>query len=99
MELLKIDGRDPDVAKALLGVLTDVIGRIHVVQRVLRPRRPAAVLRWNLGSRVQPRARVALEKLTEQLFAVSIAVGPCRIEEVAAECHRTGPRGQRLLVL
>ena len=54
VKLLEIDRRDADVREALLRVLADVVGRIDIVQRVLRTRRPPSILRRNLRRRIQP---------------------------------------------
>ena len=91
--------RDAEVAQALLGVLADVVGGKDVVERVLRPRRPLAVLRRDLGRDVEPLVRMPLQQLAEQPLAVPVAVGPRGVEEVAAELDRPVERRQRLLVV
>ena len=82
----------PRFSQAVLGVLADVIGRKHVVERVLGPRRPLAVLRRDLGRDVQLLVRVPLQQLAEQLLALALAVGPGRVEEIATELDRAVER-------
>ncbi len=55
MELLEIDRRQAEEPETLLGVLADVIGRIRIVDRVLRLARPLHVLRRDLGRDVSGR--------------------------------------------
>ncbi len=90
VKLLKIDRRDADVCEALLGVLADVVRRIDVIERVLGPCRPSSILRRDLRCRVQTFSRMSRQQFAEQLLAVSIAVRPRGVEEVAAQALPPG---------
>src|SRR5688500_6713742 len=41
---------------------------------------------------------MAFQQLAEQLFTMAVAIRPCGVKEVAAECHGTDERVQRLLI-
>ena len=57
-------------------------------ERVLAARGPLEVLRRNLGGDVEPLVGWRADELAEQSLAVAVAVGPGRVEEVAAQLHR-----------
>jgi hypothetical protein len=84
-ELLEIDRRQAEEPQTFLGVLADVIGRIRIVDAVLRLARPLHVLGRDLGRDVSGRVTMRPQRLSEQGLALALAVGPRRVEEIAAE--------------
>ncbi len=99
VQLLDVHAVEPEVLEALLGHVADVSGREDVLERVVGARRPAAVLRRDLGRDVDALAAVVLQQLAQQPLAVPRAVGPGGVEEVAAQGQRPLHRLQRLGVV
>src|SRR5436305_7014753 len=87
------------VFQTAVDVLLYVFGRECVVERELARARPAAILRRDFRGGVKFPLRVRADEPTEQRLAMPLAVGPSRVEEVAAEFDRALKRLQRLFVV
>ena len=99
VQLLQVDRVDAEVLEARLGVRADVVRREDVVEGAVVELDPALVLRRDFRRGVQPAVAVRADRLGEQPLAVSGAVRPGRIEEVASEGDGFGQRLQRLFVV
>src|SRR2546423_7640701 len=87
------------VLQTAVDVLLYVVGREGVVERELARARPAAILRRDFRGRVKFPVRVRADEPAEQGLAPPLAVGPRRVEEVAAEFDRALKRLQRFFVV
>src|SRR5438270_10994282 len=62
-----------------------MVGREGVAEGELARARSAAILRRDFRGGVEFLVRVRADETAQQSFAASLAVGPSRVEEVAAE--------------
>ena len=93
VELLHVETVHAQVPQALFGHAANVIGRKNVLKRNASPRGPLAIFRRDLGGDVEPLVGMPMQKASPQPFAVSVAVGQSRIEEVAAQLDGQFERG------
>ena len=87
VKLLQVDRRHAEVLQAHLGVLADVVGRIHVVEGVLRERRPPPVLRAESWSRCRGACRRAVS-------AFARAAARCARRRTPTRCRRSCTRAR-----
>src|SRR2546423_15144861 len=83
------------VFQTAVDVLLYVVGREGVVERELARARPAAILRRDFRGRGKFPVRVRADEPSEQGLAPPLAVGPRRVEEIAAGFDRRPKRRQR----
>ena len=99
VKLLDVDRLDAQVREALLRVGADVVGGVGIVQRVLGERRPAHVLRRDLGRQEHRRVRISPPCFAEDPLAAAHAVHPGGVEEVASARDRRAQRRQRFVIV
>src|SRR5262249_47192183 len=84
VELEEVHAGQPEVGQTLLGEGPDVVGRKDVVQPGAALGGPAAIFRRDLGGGVELARGVGPDQLAQEALAGALAVGPRRVEEVAA---------------
>src|SRR5690606_5424190 len=99
VELHQVNRLYLQVFQAAVRVFNNVIVREDVFKLVAAPRRPLAVFGRDLRGGVEALGRRLLDQLAEQPLAVPRAVGPGRVEEVAAELDGPAQRLARLFVV
>src|SRR5205823_3500205 len=76
-----------------------VIRRKNVIKFAALFGRPGSVLRRNLAGSVQPFIGMLFDGLAKQAFAVTFAISPSGIKEIAPEVYRQIERRKRLSVI
>src|SRR6185369_11761135 len=87
VELQKIDGCSSNFFEDHVGVLADVIVGEDFTVGIFCGGGPFSILRRNLRGGVETLAGIALDQLAEKAVAVSVAISPGAVEEVATEVN------------
>src|SRR6266481_3833172 len=85
VKLDEVELFDAEIGEAFVDVRFDVVGRIAIVEGEFAAAGPLKILGRNFRGDIKPFSGVGAENFSEDLFAAAVAVGPCGVEEIAAE--------------
>ncbi len=87
MELHQVKALQASILQAFVDIYFNVIGWEAVIQREFTLAGPFGVLGGHLGGDVELLTGVGPHQSSQQPLTMACPVGPCRIEEVAAQFH------------
>src|SRR5205823_878230 len=93
------DGLDPEPLSYPLGELQNIVSRKDIAIGVVPRRGPFAVLRRHFGRGKQTALGITRERFSQEAVALTVAVRPGRVEEIAAQINRELQSGERLHIV
>src|SRR6266849_9866394 len=85
VKLDEIELFDAEIGETFVDVRFDVVRRITIVEREIAAAGPFEILWRNFRGDVKFLAGVGAKDFSEDLFAAAFAIGPSRVEKIAAE--------------
>ena len=99
MELQQIDGVNLELAANQICIAKDMLCRKHFRVVVLVRRRPHAIERRDLRSRIEPLVWIATQCLAQKAITLAFSISPRRVEKVTSQIDRQLQGLLRLLII